>query len=243
MFEQSVSISPTSPGYALYTCERLASIDQPLPQTKAGFESVVLNGLRRRWARERRRRKVGRAYDMAVEIAHVLPRDARVLDVGCGNGFIAHHLSALLGQEVLGIDLENKTEALINYRRFDGNQFPVENQSVDAVVLCYVLHHAQNLAATLSELRRVLIEGGIAVVYEDIPERWWDRLVCSIHDRKWRTRTGPCTFRNAREWQSVFNTAGFEVTQERKLSRWRNLAHPVTRRFYVLKTGTPRMVR
>ncbi|MDQ5845660.1 MAG: class I SAM-dependent methyltransferase [Acidobacteriota bacterium] len=235
MFEQSVPISSASPGYPLYTGDRLASLGPPLPHTTAEPASGILDGLRRRWLRERRRRKVGRAYDMAMEIARVLPRDARVLDVGCGNGFIAHHLSALLGQAVLGIDLEYGTEAPINYRCFDGNQFPVESQSVDAVLLCYVLHHAQNLESTLMELRRVLVEGGIAVVFEDVPERWWDRLVCLIHDRQWRNRTGPCTFRDAREWRTVFNDAGFEVMQERQLSRWRNLAHPVSRRFYALR--------
>lgn len=235
MYEQSVSISPTSSSYPLYTGDPVASLDQLRPCAPAKSQGNILDGLRRRYARERRRRKVGRAYDMAVEIARVLPRNSRVLDVGCGNGFIAHHLSALLGRSVLGIDLPNRTEAPINYRRFDGNHFPVKSQSVDAVLLCYVLHHAQNIESTLMELRRVLIEGGIAVVYEDVPERWWDRLGCSVHDRQWRNRTGPCTFRNTREWRRVFNGAGFEIIQERDLSRWRNLAYPVRRRFYVLR--------
>src|SRR5438128_10258525 len=49
----------------------------------------ILRGIKRRWARERRRRKVGRAYDMALEIARVIPRGSEVLYVGCGNVFIA----------------------------------------------------------------------------------------------------------------------------------------------------------
>src|SRR5687767_13589874 len=99
----------------------------------------VLHGLRRRWLRERRRRKVGRAYDMALEIARVLPGTSRVLDVGCGNGFIAHHLSAMLGAAVTGIDLDESTQAPIDYKSFDGTHFPVADQSFDGVVFCYVL--------------------------------------------------------------------------------------------------------
>ena len=38
------------------------------------------------------------AYDMAKEIALYVPAGQRVLDVGCGSGYIAHHLSALLGE-------------------------------------------------------------------------------------------------------------------------------------------------
>jgi hypothetical protein len=80
--------------------------------------------------------------------------------------------------------------------------------------------------------------GGLAVVYEDIPAAWWDRFICWTHDLKWRKRTGPCAFRCEREWRKVFQRAGFEIVSERALSRWRNLAHPVRRRLYVL-TASP----
>ena len=203
--------------------------------TIADAVGQLLHGLQRRWLRERRRRKVGRAYDMALEIARVLPRNSRVLDVGCGNGFIAHHLSAMLGTPVTGIDLDKNTQAPIDYRSFDGTHFPVADQSFAAIVFCYVLHHAQDLPAILDEVRRVLKPGGVIVVYEDIPELWWDRFVCWTHDLQWRGRTGPCTFRPEDEWRRKFNSQGFEILEERTLSRMRNLAHPVCRRIYVLK--------
>jgi SAM-dependent methyltransferase len=198
------------------------------------FEALIV-GTRRRWRRERRRRKVGRAYDMALEIARVIPRGSEVLDVGCGNGFIAHHLSAMLGTKVLGIDLANSAEAPIDYRRFDGARFPLADSSVDAVLLCYVLHHARDVSALLSEAQRVLRKNGIAVIYEDIPQNCWDRFMCSFHNRRWRARTGPCTFRDKIEWRSVFCQLGFEITRERQLSRWRNLTHAVSRMLYLLK--------
>lgn len=199
---------------------------------------VFISAIKRRWARERRRRKVGRAYDMALEIARTIPRGAEVLDVGCGNGFIAHHLSAMLGTSVQGIDVEDKTEASIDYRRFDGARIPFAANSFDAVLLCYVLHHAHDAQAMLSELRRVLRAGGLAVIYEDIPQTSWDKGVCWIHNRQWQGRTGPCTFRNESEWRAVFESSGFEIIEQRRLSRWRNLAHPVCRTLYTLEVGT-----
>ena len=198
------------------------------------FEAVVA-GIKRRWQRERRRRKVGRAYDMALEIARVIPRGSEVLDVGCGNGFIAHHLSAMLGAGVIGIDLRNSAEAPIDYRRYDGAQFPLMDDSVDAVLLCYVLHHAQEVQVVLNEMRRVLRDGGLAVIYEDIPQTWWDHGVCWIHNQQWRGRTGPCTFRHESDWRALFRSFDFEIVGERQLSRWRNLTHPVSRSSYVLK--------
>lgn len=198
----------------------------------------VTSGVHRRWLRERRRRQVGRAYDMALEIARVIPRGSQVLDVGCGNGFIAHHLSALLATNVVGIDLGQRTDAPIDYRRFDGTRFPVRVESFDAVLFCYVLHHAQNLDAIMSELRRVLRNGGLVIVYEDIPCYWLDRVVCWIHNRRWRRRTGPCTFRLVAEWKALFKAAGLQIVAERQLSRWRNLTHPVSRGRYVLKLNS-----
>ena len=196
----------------------------------------AVGGVQRRWRRERRRRLVGRSYDMALELARVLPPRSRVLDVGCGSGFIAHHLSALLGARVSGIDVRKSVDASIDYAAFDGVHFPAEDCAFDAVLLCYVLHHAQDQPAFMREVRRVLRDGGLVVVYEDIPEAAWDAAACRTHDRAWRARTGPCTFRLWEEWRRVFNSAGFEVLSVRRLSRWRNLTHPVRRGLYVLKT-------
>jgi len=198
--------------------------------------TTILTTLKRRFRRMRRRRKVGRAYDMALEVARVLPPWADVLDVGCGNGFIAHHLSSLLGKPVVGLDVGDSTAAPIKYLPYDGRHFPVRDQSFDAVLLCYVLHHAEDARLVLNEVSRVLRDEGLEIIYEDIPSVWWDRAVCWTHDRKWRGRTGPCTFQPEHGWRKTFELAGFEIVSERSLSRWRNLAHPVARRFFVLKS-------
>ncbi len=203
--------------------------------THGDFLAALGRGIKRRWLRERRRRKVGRAYDMALEIARVIPRGSEVLDIGCGNGFIAHHLSAMLATDVIGIDVMEATQAPIDYRRYDGVRIPLAEDSVDAVLLCYVLHHARDVSSLLTEIKRVLRPGGMAVIYEDIPETLWDRFICWTHDLKWRRRTGACTFQSEAGWRSVFAAAGFTVSRERQLSRLRNLTHPVCRRLYVLR--------
>lgn len=176
---------------------------------------------------------------MALEIAAAIPFNSRVLDVGCGTGFIAHHLSAIIGAKVIGIDIAATAEAAIDYRQFDGQHFPLKDESVDAVLFCYVLHHAEDVGVIMNEVRRVLSTGGLAVIYEDIPASWWDRLFCHLHDLKWRKRTGNCTFRSNHTWRALFTAAGFAIVSERQLSRWRNFSHPVRRRLFVLSKREP----
>lgn len=219
--------------------EFLGQVAAPEIEIPSLAKGAIFNGFKRRWLRERRRRKVGRAYDMALEIARAIPRGSKVLDVGCGNGFIAHHLSAMLGVSVVGIDVMPKTEASIDYRRYDGVHIPLADNSVDAVLLCYVLHHAQDVRAMLSETRRVLRNGGLVVLYEDIPATLWDRFICWTHDLQWRKRTGACTFRNDDEWRALFTAHALDIIVQRRLSRWRNLTHPVTRQLCQLTKLEP----
>jgi hypothetical protein len=39
------------------------------------------------------------------------------------------------------------------------------------------------------------------------------------------------------DWREIFGKVELEIVLERQLSRWRNLAHPVSRRLYVLRTS------
>ena len=198
--------------------------------------TLLPTALTRRLRRMHRRRKVGRAYDMALEIAGVLHPSSNILDVGCGNGFIAHHLSALLNTSVVGLDISETTTAKIRYHQFDGCHFPLPDQSFDAILFCYVLHHAQDTRLVLSEARRVLRDGGLMIIYEDNPGSWWDRAVCWSHNLQWQAKTGKCTFMLASGWRSLFDASGFDLVNQRRLSRWRNMAHPVARNFFVLRT-------
>lgn len=190
----------------------------------------LVQGFKSRW----RRQVIGRAYETAREVASVIPTDGTVLDVGCGHGFIAYHLGLIRGSSVMGLDLADRVDAPIDYIPYDGTRFPVESGSVDTVLLTYVLHHAQDIGVILGEVGRVLKKGGTVVVYEDIPEIWWDRIPLWAHNKKWEPRTGPCTFRSNEEWLTVFKSYGFEAIEGNRISRWNFLFQPVRHMQYVL---------
>lgn len=83
MFQPTVSIPHPSATRRPYSSEVVGQAN-PFPNSRIESTTGVFAGLWRRLRRERRRRKVGRAYDMALEVARVIPLHSSVIDVGCG---------------------------------------------------------------------------------------------------------------------------------------------------------------
>jgi 2-polyprenyl-6-hydroxyphenyl methylase/3-demethylubiquinone-9 3-methyltransferase len=95
----------------------------------------------------------------------------RVLDLGCGGGFMAEAL-ARSGADTIGVDpsrlaveaareharLENLA---IDYRVGTGEHIPLPDAAVDCVVCVDVLEHVDSVDAVLSEITRVLKPGGL----------------------------------------------------------------------------------
>jgi 2-polyprenyl-6-hydroxyphenyl methylase/3-demethylubiquinone-9 3-methyltransferase len=110
----------------------------------------------------------------------------RVLDVGCGGGFMSEPLAAA-GGEVIGVDiapgaLEAAAARLASrgltadLRLGEGAALPVEGGSVDLVVCTDVLVHVPDPAAVIREIGRVLRPGG-ALLVSTISRTWLARLV------------------------------------------------------------------
>lgn len=110
-----------------------------------------------------------------LNLAHVdLPY---ILDVGCGHGFIHNHLKSTkiklvgveMADEVIKIAKENNTH--VNYINHDGMTLPFEENIFDVVFAICVLHHVpcNQWPSFLSEMKRVLKKGGIAIIFEHNP--------------------------------------------------------------------------
>jgi 2-polyprenyl-6-hydroxyphenyl methylase / 3-demethylubiquinone-9 3-methyltransferase len=95
----------------------------------------------------------------------------RVLDLGCGGGFMAEALAAR-GAEVTGIDPAAGAIAIatrhaaasgrkIRYLTGTGEAIPLADASLDIVVCVDVLEHVTDLDRVLTEVARVLKPGGL----------------------------------------------------------------------------------
>ncbi len=106
-----------------------------------------------------------RTQVLSERLAQLLPENARVLDVGCGDGTI----DRLIGKHrpnvtISGIDLIVRPQTQIPVTAFDGAHIPFKDGSFDVVMFVDVLHHTDDPESLLHEARRVARE---AVVLKD----------------------------------------------------------------------------
>jgi SAM-dependent methyltransferase len=88
--------------------------------------------------------------------AQLLPAGVRLLDVGCGDGFVSSVLQSKRPDiSVRGIDVLPREHTHIPVEIFDGHQFPFPDGAFDVVLFSDVLHHTDEPAILLKEARRV----------------------------------------------------------------------------------------
>jgi len=132
-----------------------------------------------------------RATTMATAVLPVLPA-GRILEAGVGTGIVAQQLQRR-GTDILGIDI---APAMLGRARErlgprvavgDVHRLPVRSETVDGVLVVWMLHLVADVEVAVAELARVLRPGGRLVVVpsrplrpdvdvELIQERLWSRL-------------------------------------------------------------------
>lgn len=124
----------------------------------------------------------------------------RVLDLGCGAGFLANYL-AERGHRVVGIDstAENLTVARANaradagqpptYELGDACALPYARNSFDVVCAMDLLEHVEDPEGVIAEAGRVLAPGGLFVFHTF--NRTWQANLVVIKGVEWFVRNAP----------------------------------------------------
>jgi SAM-dependent methyltransferase len=135
-------------------------------------------------------------FFLEVKVAHLLDRlrqgsedfgSLRVLDVGCGVGlvdeFLKSHLPHLVGVDISAksLDVARVRNPEIAYYHSTDGKLPFVDGSFDVVFAMCVWHHVppNQWSTFLSEFSRVLVPGGLLLVYEHNPLNPLTRLVVS----------------------------------------------------------------
>src|SRR5688572_13834404 len=111
-------------------------------------------------------------------VADYLPAGARVLDIGCGTGYLLEVIARDFRCDIYGCDVVRPPVPIEHFTLFDGFRLPYADKSVDVAILVFVLHHAEDPGVLLHEAARVARQN--VIVIEDTPrmalEHRWGRI-------------------------------------------------------------------
>jgi SAM-dependent methyltransferase len=102
---------------------------------------------------------------------------ARILDVGCGHGYV-HPKLVEAGHQVTGVEIAEqvievarKANAKVDYRTYDGTSLPFPDSTFDVAIAMCVMHHVppSKWGVFVREMRRVVRPGGFIAVFEHNP--------------------------------------------------------------------------
>jgi len=139
--------------------------------------------------------RFGYMRDVLVNRLHHDPNGMRVLDVGCGGGFLAEEFAAL-GCAVTGIDPSAPTimqaaahakesGLTITYRVASGEAIPCADATFDIVYCCDVLEHVDDLDTVIAETARVLKPGGV-YLFDTINRTFLSKLIVIKLFQQWK---------------------------------------------------------
>lgn len=86
----------------------------------------------------------------------------RILDIGTGNGQIAHYFSAR--NEVYSVDVVDQRRVVtdkVKFQLISSEALPFEDAFFDIVVSHHVIEHVEDQTLHMSEIRRVLKKDGV----------------------------------------------------------------------------------
>lgn len=110
----------------------------------------LLEQIHERSIRERRIRK------LCGVLAASIPRNDRILDVGCGDGFLdSCILQARSDLVITGLDVLLREKTHIPVEMYDGHYLPYADSSFDTVMFVDVLHHSDSTEHLLLEAIRL----------------------------------------------------------------------------------------
>jgi SAM-dependent methyltransferase len=178
----------------------------------------------------------------------------RVLDVGCGPGNTAHLCDCDGTIEWFGLDLWRHQIVQAAEKQVYSNLFqvnlvdgvPFKDNSFDTIICLEVLMYLPNSGHILSELHRILLKGGLLIVYN--PISWFPKTISvlktavrKVHvdgasvvfssDSDWRKAQRPSriTYYSPRSLAFAIESSGFSIDGRTGFRLFRNRVRAMKR--------------
>jgi SAM-dependent methyltransferase len=151
-----------------------------------------------------------RVQVLAANIATLIPRDARVVDVGCGDGSIAARLLQLRPDiDLVGIDVFVRPRTHVPVVLCDDDAIPYEDAAFDVALLVDMLHHTRDPTLLLKEAARV--SPGTVIIKDHLADGFLARPTLRLMDWVGNAHIGvalPYNYWTEARWRQAFADAG-----------------------------------
>lgn len=155
---------------------------------------------------------------LSYHLAELLPKNARVLDVGCGDGLVANLVKQKRPDvDISGVDVLVRSQTYLPIDKFNGQKIPHADNSFDVVTFVDVLHHTEDPLVLLREAARVAHK---AVLIKDHTQ---DGLLSGptlrFMDRVGNARHGvplPFNYWSKQRWLETFQALNLTVGEWKK---------------------------
>jgi ubiquinone/menaquinone biosynthesis C-methylase UbiE len=154
-------------------------------------------------------------YKTAKKLIELCGTENKIIDIGCGSGFIAKILNDN-GNEVIGFDMldscinETRKKGVFCWKA-DAKDLPIDNQCADIVIMSEVLEHLLETQEVLAEARRVLKKGGRIIITTPNFCSFRDRILVMFgHLQAYSQHSDHIKFFNKERLVREFKQAGFK---------------------------------
>jgi SAM-dependent methyltransferase len=155
---------------------------------------------------------------LSEHLAELIPPRARVLDVGSGDGLLAHSIrQQRVDIEIKGIDVLIRGRTHVPVEAFDGKHIPYNDAAFDYVMLVDVLHHAEDPSLLFREAARVARKA--LVVKDHTLKGFLAGPTLRLMDRVGNRRHGvtlPYNYWTREQWMQNIEALGLEI------AAWKN---------------------
>lgn len=184
----------------------------------------------------------------------------RILEVGCGNGYLTLEL-ARDGHEVVGLDkspesigVAERTKAVhpeppgfgkLRYVCADANVWLATADTFDIVILNRTLHHLHNFQPILAQIKHVLADGGLLICQDYAYDRLNRQTASWVYSMQRLLFLGdlsaddPATTATDVSSIEALQTAWFERAEHRehRLNRYEEMMHALHTTFHQQQTS------
>lgn len=169
-----------------------------------------------------------------MEILENIPKAASVLDIGCGNGYLAKLVAEVKKAKVTCCDVANHNTSNFPTILYDGKHLPFGDREFDIVILSYVLHHSEIPGELLKEASRVC--RGKIIIYEDeVP--LIRNLAAKAHGRAYNflyNQKGEVNYYSPGEWEKMFKERNLVIGKKKEEWGIGSLLIPFKKEIFVL---------